>query len=233
MRDLGQRAAAWMRDVIERGDRYAQMVGVSTVAMHDLAIDDPSSARARVVASLDGWVEAGYTIQHYHAMRLQIHCDLYEGATTDALSRLTAEIPKMRRAQLYRISLSRIEALALEAVVLLNALSAGADAAQRRRCEKIARALGRERRIDGLTHGQLVRAWLSALAGKDTGASLDETAAAYRAAGMTMWARCAALTAAELRGDDTAVAAERSALEANGITDVARWRRQYVPSLRP
>ncbi len=228
IRALGEEAAQWSREAADRGDLYTQMVAAGLVAQHDLARDDVASARQRFPRLLAGWKREPYTVQHYHATRLDVMADLYEGRPHDGVRKLEADWPAMKKIQIHRLSLSRIELAALQANVLL---SAGHDLNVVRR---ISKRLAAEARSDGPPHAAMLRGWLASFEGRAEEARvlLDQARVGYAANDMGQWACATERLLAELRGDDAAVARADNWFRSRGVVRPEAWARVFVPPLR-
>jgi hypothetical protein len=232
---LGAEAAEWMRDAVERGDLYSQAMATWGVSLHRLGSGDPHSARLQMREVMTRWSRGGYTVQHFHATRMEALCHLYQGRADEAEARFSAERAQMRRIGLNRLALSRIEMDALDALIQLHvALARPGAAAPLRAARAIAARMAGERRLDGRAHAAMLRAWLATFAGESR-ARVDAAWAACRAdyerAGMTLCARVAAWRHAELRGDEAAGAAEVAWLRERGVVDPERWAAIVVPPL--
>jgi serine/threonine protein kinase len=233
--ELGRRAASWMRDAVERGGLYAQMVASYPVALYNLASGDVGGARRQIRYNLDEWSRNGYTVQHYYAVRLETFCDLYEGRVKDARARLEGAWRDIRRAHLLQISLARVEILSQRATIEL-ALAAGRRWGRSRllrSCRDIARTLARERRVDGPPHADLIRAGIAAIERDRERALilLDRSSEGFDRAGMDLSAWCARRRKGEIEGDAALVREADAWMVERGIRHPERWTRLYTPEI--
>jgi len=225
---LGDEAAAWMREAVDRGDLYSQAMAAWGVSLHALAVGDPLAAREHMRRVMSRWSHAGYTVQHFHATRMEVLCSLYQGRVDEARERFASEYARMRRIGLHRLALSRIEMDALRALIAL------ADAGGRGIAEAaaIGKRLAREQRIDGQAHGAMVRACIVTHEEKRrerVEGAWVECIAAYERAGMQLAARCAERRRAELTGAAEVVAQVDARLRRGGIADPERWSAVVIP----
>src|SRR5262249_36502847 len=159
----------WMRDALERGDRYEQAMLAYPIAMEKLAAGEPGSARELMAFHMRGW-SSSYSIQHFYVMQLEVACDLYEGKLDEAWRRYQAQRRDIERANLLRLSISRLEVFTLEGTLRL--MRAAREPSERARhlkeCGQLARKLEREVRLDGKPHAALLRAGAAMVTGERT-----------------------------------------------------------------
>ncbi len=215
-----RRASEHLRDAEARGDLYGLVVFSQFLAQARVAAGDLDSARHYARHGLDRWTRRSFTLQHFYALRVEVSCELYEGATARARSMLQRSWSAIERAGLLRNPISRIDALLLRARC---ALASG----DRRESLAMARRLSRETRPDVSFHVQ----WIRARASGDpvtTRPELLAAAAGFAAAGMDLHAACLAHIAADApsrTGGDIAL----SSILAAGVREPAAWLRYYLP----
>jgi hypothetical protein len=106
-----------------RGDLYAStLMSTGSATLVQLALDDPSSARAEVEDALRYWSQNGFHLQHYNALLAETSIDLYLGEGAHALRRLRNKRPALRRSLLLNVQQVRIEVQFLEARALLMSI---------------------------------------------------------------------------------------------------------------
>jgi hypothetical protein len=174
-------------------------------------------------------------VQHYHATRLEAHCDLYAGRPADAWRRFESDQPKMKKIHLYRITLSRIEARVLEAVIRLSLAAQGIDPAEHLKSAlRLAARLEPESRSDGKPHAAMIRGCAMAAAGERARSidALRDAQQRYERAAMPQWSQAVARRVAELQDDAPAIAAVDAWFAARGVADPERWVAQLVPGVR-
>src|SRR6266702_8279653 len=123
--ELRERAERVWRDGSERDDRYAEVTGRLYAGIGELAAGRPDSARrhAQTVRSL--WSRNVAHVQVVYALRIEIACDVYEGDPATAWGRLDTMWQVLRRSQLLRVPITRMDAYLLRARVALARASAG------------------------------------------------------------------------------------------------------------
>src|SRR6185295_9533927 len=147
---------ALRHDAEEIGDLYAQLTARQYAAFWYLADDEEARAREEARAALALWSDAGYQLQHFYALRLESYCDLYEDCAESAWARMIEQWPRLRRSNLLRHPVVRVDAQLLFA---RTALASATGNARRLRIAAVhARALARERRADARAHATLIRA---------------------------------------------------------------------------
>jgi eukaryotic-like serine/threonine-protein kinase len=232
VRSLGDMAIAWARDAVDRGDLYSQNVAVSFVVPYRLALGDVEEARRCARQPLADWINTGYTVQHYHATRLEAHCDLYAGCPADALRRLHDDQPRMKKIHLYRLTLSRIEARVLEAVIRLSLAVQGIDKEKHLKSVlRLAARLEPESRSDGKPHAAMIRGCAMAVVGERDRSidALRDAQVRYERAAMPQWSQAVARRVAELEHDATTITAIDAWFAARGVAEPERWVAQLLP----
>lgn len=222
--EMRARAAAMLAAARDDGDRYAEVTAGLNVAFGRLANGDTSGARLATRDALGRWTQRVFNLHHLYGARIEAMCDLYDGDAGAAAARLDAIWRPLRRSGLTRVPLPRVDAAVLRARV---ALAAGA-AAVARMC---VRRLAREGRSDATAHATAIGAVLAQRAGKPGRAAqgFREAAAAYRGAGMEVYAASADRRRCEVLGDAAGVIAADDRMHALGIAEPLRWASVYVP----
>jgi hypothetical protein len=222
--EMRARAAAMLAAARDDGDRYAEVTAALNVAFGRLANGDTSGARKATREALGRWTQRAFNLHHLYAVRIEAMCDLYEGAAAVAAARLDAIWRPLRRSGLMRVPLPRVDAAILRARV---ALATGTTAVAR----KLAHRLAREGRSDATAHAAAIGAALARQRGNPGRAAqgFREAAAAYRSAGMEVYAACADRRRCEVLGDAAGVTAADDRLRDSGIAEPARWASVYIP----
>lgn len=232
---LGEEARQWARDAADRGDLYTQNVAASFVVPHLLALDDTAGAKLHARRLLEPWSGTGYTVQHYHATRLETLCDLYTNQAAEAWARFQREWPEMQKLHIHRLTLSRLEVRALEASMRLTLAAAGVDRARHLgKARKLGQLLGKELRVDGPLHASMILGCIALLEReRDHGVALLEASReGYAAAEMAQWSWAVERRLAEHAEDAARLAAADAWFRARGVTRPEAWVAQFLPSLR-
>src|SRR6185312_11550042 len=75
-KELGRRAAGYLRDAEQRGDLFAATnLSTGHVALAAIAADDAGGARARSAQALARWSREGWHIEHYYDLLAQCEAD--------------------------------------------------------------------------------------------------------------------------------------------------------------
>jgi len=204
--ELGTRSEQFLRDARARGDLFSVVngsTGLMTCAW--LGSDDPGRARRNIADALHTWPKRGFHLAHYYeALGLSL-VDLYEGCGDDALARLDAVWPKMRRSFYLRIQALRVEGLDARARAMLAVAKSRRGSERARllaRARQIARGLYGEKVAWGTAMAWFIEAGASHLTGtqEDTEHLLRQAARACDAAGMALHATVARWCEASLDG---------------------------------
>ncbi|HEY0464222.1 MAG TPA: hypothetical protein VGC79_08440, partial [Polyangiaceae bacterium] len=225
VRSLGVKAAEWAREAAARGDVYTQNVAASFIVPQLIAEGDLAGARHQARVALADWHDIGYTVQHYHATRLEACCDLYSGDAPSAWRRFLADLPRFKETQLYRLSLSRIELLALEGVIRLSLAASKDGKSHRAAAKKLGARLALESRNDAKPHAAMINGSLAVLFG-DRQAGIEQLSAArdsYLQAAMPNWSWSVTRRLAELAERHSDVQAADAWFTAHGVSDPQRW----------
>lgn len=231
----GERATVWLREAAERDDLYAQAVAGYWACLHRLAAGDEDGARGLMRRLIARWPQTGYSVQHFHALRIEVFCDLYRGNPGEALRRFEADLPNMRRTGLHRLVLTRLEMNALEGLFRLGLAARGIDVSTHlARVKAIAASLGKEARSDGPPLGRFFRASVAALTGRseEALALLRACEAAARDAGMLLMAAGARWRIAELSDDAASKAEVGEWFRQRGVAELEPWLAVNAPPVR-
>lgn len=244
-RACSRMTAVLAKDAETRGDRYARVTAQLYRGMDLLASDDPEAARRCASAVMEGWSSASFSVQHLYSLRLNALAELYAGQIAAAAERVEAAWSTIRRSLLLRVAITRIDALALRARILLSLATAAAGGERRRllrQCRRLRRRLQRESRTDAKAHARMLWAGELTVATGDADQqsagerrkivdALEAAAAAYESMGMTLWAEYARCRLAEAAGDQAARADALRALSARGIRVPDRWLAVWAPGI--
>ena len=104
-----------------KGDRYAHcgLILLTYAYIVPLVQDDPESARETIRGALSEWSQDGFHLQDFFAFYGETETDLYVGAHQQALERVRASWPRLKRSLLMRGQVVNILAHHLYARVLL------------------------------------------------------------------------------------------------------------------
>jgi hypothetical protein len=227
---LVQRVPVRLREAEARGDLYAiTNLRTRITYLSRLAAGDAPAARAEVEAGLARWTHTGFHLQHYYHLFALGEIDLYEGNGAAVLDRLARAAPVLRRSQLLRIQLVRIELEHLRARAFVAAAQADRDEGPRllRAARRGARRIERERMPWSDPLAALIRAGCAATVDNATGARdlAYRAGAQFEAAEMRLYAAVAHRFAARL----AACSAHGAASGMPGITVPDAWVRMLAP----
>jgi len=127
--ELLPRWSAAMADADTRGDAYAAAcfrMGIPALAW--LVQDRAEHGREMAEAAVARWPATPFLVQHYLHLIATVQADLYLGDPWRAWRRLSTAWPRLRRAQILVVAITRAELHGLRARVALAAASAPAGA---------------------------------------------------------------------------------------------------------
>ncbi len=232
LRTMSARAEQMLHRAHELGDIHSSLIAVMYSALTLLAAGEPGPARARIRGALGHWPRTGFHVQHLHALRLEIYCDLYERRPADAWQRILTAWGELEDSSLLRLSARRAEALTLRARASLAVLRAAPAEHEHLRdvvAQDIAQ-LEREGRPHLRAEAALLRAGLAACNGDD-GASerhLDAAISGFEATGMSL----NAIIVRRLRARTSDARAKAEALlRMQNIRDPDAWSRVVAPGV--
>jgi tetratricopeptide (TPR) repeat protein len=232
LRSMSERSEQMLRRAQEIGDMHTSLIAAMYSALTLLASGAPAQARARVRGALAHWPRHGFHVQHLHALKLEVYCDLYEGRAADAWQRIVTAWSDLEESSFLRLSARRAEALTLRAKASLAVLRA-APAEHEHLLDIVAQdiqQLEREGRGHLQAEAALLRAGLATCLG-DTpaaGRHLDAAVSGFEAAGMSLSA--VVVRRLRARGRDGVARAE-ALMRMQDIADPAAWSRVVAPGL--
>jgi hypothetical protein len=124
LRTIGERAEVLLRYAQEVGDMHTGLLAAIYSALTLVAAGHPKDARARVRGALAHWPRQGFHVQHLHALKIGVYCDLHEGRAEDAWRRLLNAWPLLEQSNFLSVASRRAEALLLRAKAALAMLRA-------------------------------------------------------------------------------------------------------------
>ncbi len=227
LESLGQE---WLSNATDRGDLFAGAMAAHVGAMVDMARGRSSDARHHARSSVGCWSQASFTVQHYHAVRYEVLCDLLEDDPVQADLRLKRAWPLLKHAQVLRNPISRPEALFLRGLVDVFLATRG----QKGRCRAVkrtARSLTSDPTPVAAAHAALLNAaclWMQ-----------GDTERAYRLAhqaqtqylnsGLLVQAFSVDLVVARAQGELREQARAMDTLISYGIADPETYARTQTP----
>jgi tetratricopeptide (TPR) repeat protein len=189
----------------ERGNRYLTTDLRTAMNVVWLVDNDPGRARDEVVTAMAEWSYQGFLLQHYCALHALTQADLYTGAGRDALERVEAQWPALKRSLVLRIQIVRIEAFYLRARAALAAAIAGEDEARCLRvADRMTRSIANEKMRWSEPIASLLRAGSASVRGRRADAidSLSSAVEGFSSVDMSLYAAVARRQLGELRADD-------------------------------
>jgi serine/threonine protein kinase/tetratricopeptide (TPR) repeat protein len=102
--ELCRLAPKYLRDAIDRGDRYGAL-NMSTGApnIRWLVVDDPAAARNEVAEAMRKWPSQGFHVEHFNEFVALTLADVYADRAGDAYQRFVERWPALVRSQLLRV----------------------------------------------------------------------------------------------------------------------------------
>ena len=227
---LATRAAAWLREAEELGDRFACVVaglyvGHARLADADLAGARQSAARARAL-----WAVDGFHFQHWLALGLEVACDLADAKPHAAWRRIRAVWPAIVRSDLLRMQIPRIDTLGMRAHAALALAHVSPDRSSLlRTTAAIAASLAREHLVHARAAATSLQAGLAVIRNDRPAArhGFARAAELYLASDMPVHAACVQRRLATL-GDPRALRDVDDTLRARGVRDPASFAAIHV-----
>jgi hypothetical protein len=146
VKEITRRLPALLAAAIDRGNRYATTELRTRTNIVWLAADDPEGARREISEAMGQWSHRAFHRQHYSSLQAEVDISLYAGDGLAAWDRVTREWPALVRSLFLRVQLTRVETAYFRArCALLIALGAADPEVWRRRAERFARDIERER----------------------------------------------------------------------------------------
>lgn len=245
-RVMSERAEVLLRRALECGDMHATLITAIYSALTLIAAGQPAQARARVREAFVRWPRRGFHVQHLHALKIGIFCDLYDRRAADAWQRIVTTWPLLESSEFLRVSVRRVEAVTIRAKAALAALRASPaefshlttiieqDIAQLER-EGAGQPAQAPARRHLIAEAALLRAGLSTCRGDAAEAArlLDVALSCFEGVGMKL----SAVAVRRLRGlragtsGAKAVAQADALLAMQNIKDGDAWLRVIAPGL--
>ncbi len=236
--ELFEQVPAALKDVMERGDLYAESgLRSNVVWLLRLAADRPEEALAEIRLAGERWSQKGFHIHHYLYLLGRVEVSLYRG-DGGAWPDLAATWPTLVRSQLLRVQAIRAEALHL------RCRSALAAAISRRPVDRklLGQVKSTLRRLEKETHpwakpfAHLIRAGLATTGDKKEQAMdhLVAAAARFDALGMGLFAAASRRRRGQLLGppDGTRFVSDADDwMKGQGIKQPKRYTGVLVPGM--
>jgi hypothetical protein len=232
LRTMSERSEQMLRRAQDTGDMHSSLIAAMYSALTLLASGSPTAARARVRGALAHWPRHGFLVQHLHALKLEVYCDLYERRAADAWQRILTAWRELEDSSFMRLSARRADALTLRAKASLAVLRA-APAEHEHLRDVVAQditQLEREGRAHLRAEAALLRAGLAACDGDDeaSGRHLDAAVSGFEATGMSL----SAIVVRRLRARSSDVRAKAEALmRMQNISDPGAWSCVIAPGV--
>lgn len=207
IKGLTRRALALAREADERGDLYAATsLRIGTPAFHWLVEDDTQGAEEARRVAMSRWPSGyGYHTQHWWDLVSRTRTALYAQDGERACRMLDEEWHLLKRSQLLRVELVRVEALHLRAASqLVASRSAPVPARLLAKAEKNTRRIERLNLAWGAALAILLRAGLASARSNDSEAAhlFDSAVRALEDADMGLCAAAARRRRGVLLGGD-------------------------------
>jgi hypothetical protein len=235
--ELSRRCPALIDEARQRGNLFARTnYRTYPMALVHLAADEPDAARRDMREALEEWTQRGYHLQHLHVLLGLVRVELYAGNAAAAWGLIEKESPLFTGSLLSRIQEFRIQVLQASAA---SALAAATGAVNPwpllRAARRFARRLCREKMPAAEATAQYVRAALAAHRADMAQARklLEESAAAFEAIDMRLYAATVRRRLGQLIGDSAGlalIAAADSWMAGQQIRDPARMAAAFAPS---
>lgn len=232
LRSLSQRSEHLLRHAQELGDMHSAVLAAIYSALALLARGKPAEARARVQGAQNHWSRSGFQIQHLHALKLEVACDLYEARPAAAWQKIVLAWPALEDSNFLRLATRRSEAMLIRARAALAYIrhAPGANDHLLTIVEQDAAQLTQEGRTHLAAEAALLKAGLAACKG-DTAAStrhLGAAVAGFEAASMHL---CAVVVRRLRARKPEDIARQDALMRMQNIGDPAAWTRVLAPGL--
>lgn len=137
----------FVKDALERGDRYAATLLRASLGMHGpLARDDPAAAYRVIDDAMALWSNRGFHLAHANALSARVHIDLYVGDGELAFTRVEEAWPAIERSLLLRSQIMHALLWHLRGRAAMAAMAGGNRAGSRSLARSV-RALAADRRV--------------------------------------------------------------------------------------
>jgi eukaryotic-like serine/threonine-protein kinase len=234
---LTQHAAPWLAEARAKHDRYAvaALSGFGGASYRFLLKDDPAAMLAELDAAMAPWPEEPFSDNHFGACNARTSALLAQGGG-EALAWLAANRLRFERSLLMRAPTPRGSLIALRAFACLSAIPSAQHAPQHplfAEAAACARSLARTRTAIAPGLVRLLRASLSALAGREAEAVAHAQAVQSRLPELA-FARGAHYLEGLVTGGESGRAkceATVAWLRAEGSVNPERHLRELVPGL--
>ena len=222
-----------VQEAEERGDLFATTgFRLGILSLVDLADGEASSVRAQADALISRWPDHAFLTQHYLHLLATVAAALYEDDGADAVARIEAAWPRLRRDHFLRLQTMRVELWLLRARATLGLPPGTAGDAVVRQAIKAIR-----QDEDHPWARPAVAQLEAALAtrGGDTQGAVEQlvrAAAGYQAADMALYAAACRYVDGTLTGDRGGEGKRQDSagwIAAQGVADVPRMVATLVP----
>lgn len=215
-----------------RDDLFGSVVFALFLAQTAVARGDLDEARALARDTMQRWSKDCFTIQHFYALRVEVYCDLYEGALQRAQQRLTEAWPQVMASDVADVPSAKLEAHTLQAHVSLAAARASGAARDLAPVKRVVRVL-RKSGPEAAAHASLLEACLRACSGASAaaqGKAFAQAAGNFAALSMPLWAAVAGQRACAAQGADTPRRSQEQTLRELGVAEPTRWLGVIAPT---
>lgn len=233
--EVRKRRERLIQEAEERGDLFATTgFRLGILALDDLASGEAASVREWADALIARWPDHAFLTQHYLHLLATVMAALHEGDAADAVARIEAAWPKLKRDHFLRLQTMRVELWHLRARAALAQWLASGDGAHVRVVKQALKAIRQDKDHPWArpAAAQLEAALLARTSEQRAVELLVQAAAGYQAADMALYAHACryvdgALTGA--RGGDGKRAESAEWMAAQGVVDVPAMVRTLVP----
>jgi hypothetical protein len=234
--EMYRRADQLMREAEDRGDLYGVAQGLLFQGLHRLAVNDPAGVRSLATRIVELWTFGEFDMLQFYIFRLEAYADICDGQPLDSWQRVQDNWPELKRSNLLRHSLLRVDAHLLRARSALAVACAdnGSRDEMLSAAEADAALVARKGNVVANAHALLVRAGIVAARGDGAAAVglLKPAMAAFEAADMALCAALAQRRAGALIGGAEGgelVSAATKFFSREGIPDPASLLAMYAP----
>ncbi len=238
--ELGRRLSAGLEDARERGDLFlSSLLQCADSNLYLLATEGSGATRDAIAASRPHWMKRGFTVHHLYGTLTTALCDVYDGASAQAVQDLTAMRPRFQatlhfpRLQYARVRVETVWGAASLAAAIESPRARGAASGHLRAARSAARRLRAEGKGYATALGDMIAGGVHAHLGEDEPArvALGAAASGFDASGMALLAAVAQLRLGRVLGGDAGKALETGATRAMtdlGVRDIARLARIFA-----
>jgi len=229
MRALAARLPTQLTDARARGDQYAAIaLQVGVLNLLWLAQGQPAQARAHLEEALAALPSEIFHVQHYLHALAAVNVELYVRDAAASWRLVVATWPRIRRAQLLRMEMFRVEGYHLRARAALAAAAAAPGRLGARRLLRLAtadaRRIARSEMPSAAPFAAAIRGGVAHLCDRPAQAvaEFDRAAAGFERAGMALYRAAAEMRAGTLAGGEAGcerVTTAEAAMRAEDVTD--------------